>query len=144
MSAWKVTAPWRNYSTANCLGAKRSQGGQKSTSKTHWRSPWNLSVSSLIAWNIWRKAETSGINLSNAARKSVKPEETQQLNCAEKLEKALPHQPLPPPFLVLTAQDSSAHRLVSLAICALTDAVLYRKVDQMALIDHDWQRRIVV
>ena len=72
--------------------------------------------------------------------KYVKPEETQQLSCAGKLEKALPHQSLPPPFLVLTVQDSSAHRLVSLAICAFTDAVLNHKVQQMALIDYDWQR----
>ena len=54
----------------------------------------------------------------------MKPEETQQLNSAGSLEKTPPHQPVPPPFLVLTVQDFSSHRLVSLAICALTDPVL--------------------
>ena len=42
-----------------------------------------------------------------------------------KLRKALPHQPLLSLFLVLSAQDSSAHRLV----CALTDVFLNHKVD---------------
>ena len=68
----------------------------------------------------------------------MKQEET-QLNCTRNLEKSLPHQPLLPPFLVLTAQDSSMHRLVSLAICVLTP-----KVDQMVLIDYDGPRRISI
>ena len=48
---------------------------------------------------------------------------------AGNLEKVLLHQPLPLPFLVLTAQDFFIHRLVSLTICALTDAFLNHKVD---------------
>ena len=120
---------------------KRSQGGQKNTSKTLWRSLWNLLVSLLNAWNIWCRTETSGVKLSNVDRKSVKPEETQQLSCAGNLEKALLYQPLPPPYLVLTAQDYSAHRLVSLVICALTDLLLNHKVDQIFLINYDGLRR---
>ena len=83
------------------------------------------------------------MKLSNVQQKSLKPEETQQLNCTGNLEKALPYQPLPPSILVLTAQDSSAHRLVSLAICALSDPILNHKVDQMVLIDYDGQRRYI-
>ena len=40
-----------------------------------------------------------------------------------------------------TDQISSAHRLVSLDICALTDSVLNNKVDQMVLIDYDGQKK---
>ena len=100
-----------------------------------------LSVTPLIACNIWRRTEKSGVKLSNVERKSVKPEESQELSCTGKLEKALPHQSLPPPFPVLTAEDSSAHRLVPLAICTLVDAFLNYKVDQIVLIDYDGQRR---
>ena len=93
----------------NCLPkipfyGELSQETRKSASKTHWRSPWNLSVSPLIAWNIWRLTETSDVKLSNVEQKPEKPEETQQLSCARNLEKPLPHQPLPLPFLVLTVQ----------------------------------------
>ena len=112
-----------------------SQGGQKK----HFKD--TLKVSPLIAWNIWCRTETSGMKLSNVEQKSVKPEETQQLSCAGSLEKALPHQPLPPPFLVLTAQDLSVQRLVLLVICALTNAFFNHKVDQIVLIDYDRQRR---
>ena len=56
-------------------------------------------------------------------------------NCLEYLA------PLAPPFLVMTTQDSSAHILVSLAICARKDAFFNHKVDQMILIDYDVQRR---
>ena len=129
LSAWKITATWRNCSTANCLMASASKESRKSASKTHWRSPWNHSVSPLFAWNIWCRIETSGVKLSNVEQKFVKPEEIQRLNCTGNLEKALPHQPLLPPFFVLTAQDSFAYRLVSLAICVFTDPVLNRKVD---------------
>ena len=93
--------------------------------QTHWRFPWNLSVSPLIAWNIYCRTEIIGMKLSSM--------EWNQKKCSN-LEKTLQHQPLPPPFLVFTAQDSSAHRLVSLAIYALTDAFLNHKVDQMVLI----------
>ena len=74
-------------------------------------------------------------------QKSVKPKETQQLSCAGILEKVLPHQPLPPTFLVLTAQDTSVHRLVSLAFSAFTYTFLNYKVYQMVLINYDGQRR---
>ena len=77
--------------------------------KRHWMSSWNLSVSPLISWNIWHRTETRGVKLSNVERRSVKPVETQQLSCVGNLERALLHQPLPPPFLVLTSHDSSAH-----------------------------------
>ena len=112
---------------------KRSQGGQKKRFKD------TLKVSPLIAL---QRIQTSGVELSNKERKSVTQEEMQQLSCAGNFEKALPHQPLPhqplpPPFLVLTDQDSSAHWLISLAICALTDPVLNHKVDQMVLIVYD-------
>ncbi len=72
----------------------------------------------------------------------MKQEGRQQLSYTGMLEKALTHQPLPPPFLVLTTQDSSMHGLVSLAIGALTDAFLIHKADQMVLIDYEGQRRI--
>ena len=65
-----------------------------------------------------------------------------QLSCIENLEKALPHQSLLPPFLILAAQNSSTHRLVSLAICTLMDAFLNHKIDHMVLIDYDGQRRL--
>ena len=136
LSSWKITTFQKNYLRASTLKEAR-----KSASMTHWRSSWNLSVLNLIAWIIWCETETSGMKLSNVEQKSEKPEEKQQLSCVGNLEKALPHQPLPPPFLVLTAQDSSMHRLVSLAICTLTDAFLNHKVDQMVLIDYDRQRR---
>ena len=71
----------------------------------------------------------------------MKQEETQQLSCTGNLKKALPHQPLPPPFIRLIAKDSSAHRLVSFAIGSLTDAFLNHKVDQMVLIDYEGERR---
>ena len=71
----------------------------------------------------------------------MKQKETQRLRCARNLEKALPHQPLPPPFHILTAQYSSAHRLVSLVLSALTDPVLNHKVNQMVLIDYEWTKR---
>ena len=114
---------------------------EKSTSKKHWWSPWNLSVSPLIAWNIGHKTKTSGMKLSNLEQKSMKQEEMQQLSCTGNLEKALPHQPLLPPFLNLTAEDTYAHRLISLAICTLTDPVLNHMVNQMVLIDYYGQRR---
>ena len=60
----------------------------------------------------------------------MKQEGMQQLSCARNLEKALLHQPLVPPFLVFTAQDTSAHRVASLAICALMDPVLSHNVDR--------------
>ena len=72
------------------------------------------------------------MKLSNVERKSVKPEETQQLSCTGNLEKALPHQ-----FLVLTAQDSSAHRLVSLAICAKIPSLIIRLIRWSSLITMD-------
>ena len=93
-----------------------------------------------MARNIWRRTEGSGVKFSNVERKSMKPEETRQLSSAGNLEKALPHQPLLPPFLVVSVQDSSTHRLVSLAKCALMDAFLSHKVNQMVLIDCDGQR----
>ena len=74
-------------------------------------------------------------------KRGVKPEETQRLSCVGNLEKALPHQPLPPPFLVLTAQHSSTHRLIPLTTCALTDVFFIHNVNQMVLIDYDGQRR---
>ena len=48
LSAWKITAFWRNCSTANCLRASTPMEARKSTSKIRWRSPWNLLVSPLI------------------------------------------------------------------------------------------------
>ena len=60
---------------------------------------------------------------------------------ATNLKEVLPHQLLPPPFLVHTTQDSSAHKLVSLAICALMDSILNHKVDLMVRIDYNGQRR---
>ena len=53
------------------LRASAPKEARKSASKTHWSSPWNLSVSPRIAWNIWHKTETSDVKW-----KSVKPEET--------------------------------------------------------------------
>ena len=141
ISTGKITASRRNCSTANYLRASAPKEARKSASKTHWKSPWNLLISPLIAWNIWRRTETSGVKLSNVERMSVKSEETQQLSYAGNLEKAQLHQPLPLPSLVPTVKDSSTHRLVSLAICAFTDAIPNHKVDQMVFIDYDGQRR---
>ena len=138
----EITASRRNCSTMNCLWANAPKEARSSTSKTHWRSPTNISVSPLIAGNIWRRIERSGMKLSNEKRTSMKPEKMLQLICAGDFEKAQPHQPLAPRFLVLTVQDSSAHRLVSLSTCALTEAFLNHKVDQFVLIDYDgWRRR---
>ena len=67
----------------------------------------------------------------------ITPNCLEYLSCAGNLEKALPHESLPPPFLVLTAQDSFVHRLISLAICTLTDSFLNHKVDQMVVIDYN-------
>ena len=139
---WKIPATQRNCSSENCLRASALKQARKSASKAHWRSPRNLSASPLISRNIYHRSETSGTKLSNGKRKYIKPEETQKLSSKENLEKA--HQPLPPSFLALTAQDSSAHRLLSLAIYALTDASLNHKIDQMVRIDYDGQRRIYI
>ena len=79
----------------------------------------------------------SCVKLSDVERKSEKQIGTQQMNCTGNLEKAQPHQP---PFLVLTVQDSSELRLVSWAICALSDPDLNHKVDQMVVIDYDGQK----
>ena len=141
LSAWKIITSWRSCSTANYLRVSAPKKARKSATKTHWRSPRNISVSPQMACNIWPRIETSKVKLSNVERKSVKLEEMQQPSCTGNLEKALPHQPLLPPFLDFTAQDSSVHRLVSLAICALKDAFLNRKVDQRVLIDYDGQSR---
>ena len=115
---------------------KHSQGGQKK----NFKDTLKVSIKSFgINPNCLEYLAQDWDKWSEVVRKkSVKPEETQQLSCAGNLEKALP---LLPPFLVLTAQDSSAHRLVSLAICALTDAFFNQKVDQMVLINYDGQRR---
>ena len=113
LSAWKITASRRNCSTVKCLKASTPREARKSASKTHWSSPGNLSVSPPTAWNIWRRTRTSGMKLSNVMRKSVKKEDTPQLSCAGNFEKAVPHQPLLPPFFVLTAKDYFVHRLVS-------------------------------
>ena len=51
--------PNKNWSMANCLRVINPKEARKSTSKTHWSSPWNLSVSPRIAWNVWRRTETS-------------------------------------------------------------------------------------
>ena len=77
------------------------------------------------------------MKLSNMEQKSVKQEGMQQLSCAGNLEKALPYQPLLPPFLVLTAQDFRAQ----IGLCSFMDPVLHHKVDQMVLLDYDGQRR---
>ena len=71
----------------------------------------------------------------------MKKEGTQQLSCTGNLEKALPHQPLPPPFLVPTVQGSSTHTQIGLISHLHTqDPVLNHKVDLMVLIDYDGQR----
>ena len=137
ISTRKITTSRRNCPMVNCLRASTPKEARKSVSKTYRRSPWNRSVSLQIARNIRHRTETSGVKLSNVEQKFMKPEETQQLSCTGNLEKALPHQPLPPPSHVLTAQDSPMHRLVSLAICILTDVFLNYKVDQVILIDYN-------
>ena len=117
----------RNCSSANCLRLSAPKEARKSALKTHWRSLWNLSASTLTAWNIWRRTETNGGKFSNVERKFVKQEETQQLSCAGNLEKSLPHQPLQPPFLIFTGQDSSVHRLASFAILTTNLGLFYAK-----------------
>ena len=49
LSCNKITASRWNCSTANCLGASAPKEARKSASKTHWRSPWNISVTPLIS-----------------------------------------------------------------------------------------------
>ena len=124
LSSWKITASQRNCTTANCL----RKAAKKSASKTHWKFRWNLLVSLLIVLNIYRKTETSDVKLSNVERNFVKQQGTKQLSNAGKLEKTLPHQPLSSLFLVLSIQDSSAHRLASLSICARTDPVINHRL----------------
>ena len=114
---------------------KHSQGGQKK----YFKDTLKVSMKSFcIAPNCleYLAQDRSGMKLSNIKQKSVKPEETQQVNCTGNLEKALPL-----PLFIFTAQDSSAHRLVSLAICALRHAFPNHKVDQMVLVDYDGQKR---
>ena len=138
ITAWKITASHRNCSMGNYLRASTPKEVRKGAWKMHLMSPWNFSVLPLITWC---RTETSDVELSNLEWKSVKPEETQQLSCTGNLEKALPHQILVLSFLVLTARDSSMHRLISLAIRALTGAFFNHKVDQMILTNYDGQRR---
>ena len=136
LSAWKITASQRNCSCELSHG-KRSKGGQKRRFKD------SLKVS-LKSFGIVPNCPgylAQNRELSNVERKYVKLEEMQQLICAGNLEKAVKHQPLLPPFLVLTALDSSAYRLISLAICALMDPIFNHKVDQMTLIDYNGPRR---
>ena len=106
---------------------KRSEGGPKKRFKDTLEVPMK---SFDVAPNC---LETSGVKLSNAERKFVKPEETQQLSCAGNIEKALSHQPLLSPFHVLTAQ-----------IGLISNAFLKRKVYQMVLIDYIGQRIIII
>ena len=75
----------------------------------------------------WCEVVKFGVKVCEARRNAVSEQ-------CRKLRKALPHQPLPPPFLVLTAKDSSSHRLVSLVITTFTDTFLDHKIDQMVLI----------
>ena len=65
LSTWKITDSRRNCFAANYLQP-------------------DLSASPLMAWNIWRMTETSGVKLSNVEWKSVKPEEMLQLSYAVK------------------------------------------------------------
>ena len=122
---------------------KRSQGGQK----RRFKDTLKVSMKSFgVASNCleylaldrdkWREAVKRGAKVCETLRNAAT-----ELSCAGNVEKALPHQPLLPPFLVLSAQDSSAYRLVSLAICTLTDAFLNHKVDRMVLIDYDGQKK---
>ena len=119
-------------SEKNKILSKHSQGGQKKHTEVSMKS-FSITPNCLeyLVQDKWHE-------VSNVEWKSVKPEETQQLSYVGNLEK-----PLPPPFLVLTAQDFCTQIVVSLAICTLTDAFLNHKVDQMVLIDYDGQRRIV-
>ena len=75
--------------------------------KKHFKDTLKVSMKSiiitLIAWNIWRSTDRSDVKLPNVGRKPVKQEGMLQLSCAGNLEKTLPHQPLLPSFLVLTA-----------------------------------------
>ena len=77
----------------------------------------------------WHEVVKHGAKFSEA-RKNAATE------LYRKIRKALPHQPLLTPFLVLTAQNSSMHRLVALTICAFMDPIL----NQMVLIDFNGQR----
>ena len=72
---------WCNYSFV---------GADITASHGNW-SPWNLSVSLLISWKIWRKTETSGVKLPRKARMSVKQERMQLLKSSGSIEKALCH-----------------------------------------------------
>ena len=94
---------------------KRSQEGQKK----HFKDTLKVSMKSFgIAPNCleylvqdrqkWHKVIKHGAKACETRRNAV-------TELHRNLEKALPHQLLPPPFLVLTTQDSSEHRLVSLA-----------------------------
>ena len=124
------------------ISGQRSQGGQKKRFiKTLRVSMKSFGIAPNCREYLAQACEKSGVKLLNMDQKYVKPEEMHQLSCAGNLEKALLHLTLPPPFLVFTAQDSSAHRLVSFAIYTLTDVFLNQNGDNMVLIDYDWQRR---
>ena len=140
LSTWKITAYRRKCSTANCLRASAPKEAKKCFKDTWKVSMKSFSISPDCREYLVQNRDKKG-EVVKCGVKVVKPEKTKQLNCAGNLEKAMPHQPLAPPFFALTAQDSSVHRLVSLAICILIDAFLHHNVDQMVLIDYDGQRR---
>ena len=107
---------------------KCSQGGQKK----HYKDSLKVSMKSFsITPNCLEYLAQDKDKGHEVVKCGAKVWNQKKLSCAGNLEKALPHQPLPPPFLVLTVQDSSTHRLGSLAICSLTDTFLNYKVHRL-------------
>ena len=108
----------RNSSMANCFrGSAPMEAGKKCFKDTLKVSRKSFGVTS-NSLEYLAQGRENGVKLISVKGKLVKQEETQQLNTAGSLEKALPHRPLPPHFLDLNVQDSYAHRLVLLAISA--------------------------
>ena len=83
------TASRRNWSSVNYFRVSAPTEARKSSPMTDWWSPWNLSVSLLIAWNNSRRTEASGVKLSNVERNSVKPEKSAATELRKKLRKGI-------------------------------------------------------
>ena len=141
LSTRKITASRRNCFTANYFGASARQKARKRASKTYWRSSWNRSVSTLITWNIWRRTERSGVKFSNMERKSVKPDEMQQLSCAGNFRKVTAMSATATTILLPTSRRLFRVKISLISHLHTTDAFLNHKVDQMVLIYYDEQRR---
>ena len=74
----KRSPPSEKIAQQQTVSGQTLPGRIEKVLKRHWMSPWNLSVSPLITWNIWHRTETRGVKLSNVGRRSVKPKKKKQ------------------------------------------------------------------